>query len=77
MSDATFGILLAAVPWGIIALRLIYCMIFWRTYDETWAWIHERHRLTGEERHIQKVQGVPMAPPPSPPGSPMPSRPSR
>ena len=77
MSDEAFGLLLVATPIGLVALRLIYCAIVWRTYDETWAWVHERHRWTGEERHIQKVRGVPMTPPPAPPGTPCPARPSR
>lgn len=61
----------AAAVVGIIA----YNLVFWRTYDETWAWLHQRHRVTGEVRHIQKVRGVPMVPPPPPPGSTRPPRP--
>ena len=47
----------------------------WRTYDETWAWIHQRNTVTGAVRHIQKVRGVPMTPPPIPNSTP--PRPNR
>lgn len=59
---------------ALAAAYLAYQFVFWRTYEETWAWLHQRHCLTGEERHIQKVRGVPMAPPPRPDGAPPPPR---
>jgi len=73
MTAVGFALVVAPILAGIIALA--YNLIFWRTYDETWAWIHQRHRLTGDVRHIQKVRGVPMVPPPPPAGSPPPPRP--
>lgn len=57
----------------ILWLRSLFA---WRTVHETWAWIHRRNAVTGELRHIQKVRGVPMVPPPRPQGAP-PPRPSR
>ena len=63
-------ICLAMVAW--LPLHILHSLIYWRTYDEDWAWIHQRHRVTGAVRHIQKVRGVPMAPPPPPPGAPLP-----
>lgn len=56
---------------------ITYQLIVWRTYDETWAWVHQRNRLTGDVRHIQKVRGVPMTPPTRPEGIPPPPRPGR
>lgn len=61
---------LSAMAW--LLLHIIYNLIFWRIYDENWAWIHQRHRVTGAVRHIQKVRGVPMAPPPPHPDAPPP-----
>jgi len=70
-----FWLVIGAV--AVVAISLIYSIIFWRTYDETWAWIHQRHIATGAERHIQKVRGVPMVPPAPPEGYTPPPRPSR
>lgn len=71
------GFYILSAVLGLLVLNFLYALIFWRTYDETWAWIHQRNRLTGDERHIQKVRGVPMVPPPRPEGSPPPPAPSR
>lgn len=48
---------------ALVISDIAYQLIFWRTYEESWAWVHQRHCLTGALRHIQKVRGVPMAPP--------------
>ena len=74
MNDSDIGFLLVAVLAAVLAVRLVYNLMFWRTYNETWAWMHQRHILTGDERHIQKVRGVPMVPPPRPDNAPPPPR---
>jgi hypothetical protein len=55
--------------------RWLLSLFAWRTYEESWAWIHQRNAVTGAERHIPKVRGVPMAPPPTPNSTP--PRPNR
>lgn len=58
-------------------IRWLRSLFAWRVTSETWAWIHYKNDVTGEVRNVQKVRGVPMAPPPRDFNAPLPPRPTR